>query len=322
MRMCRFKVLITKVDTGVAKYLKFSYPGRHSAMINTPGSPDTQDHLSIAIFRILKSVAKFALQYGMSAGATGEILRRAFIEAAEEVLKENNAKVTTVRVCAMTGLYRKEVRRIEALPPLESTPTNSRYSKTARVVAAWRSDPDFLTKTGKPAALKPEGENSFETLVRKYSGDMTPVAMKHELNRLGILTVSPRKWLKLHPDAFKASTESDALEILGTDVSDLVKTIRHNHNIDANVDKKLFQRKVCYINIPEKHVADFFEYAANESQKMLERLDRWLSRKDYDFQGEAPKGARVGVGVYHIKDAPRVSDPGFLKQKTEQQPEV
>lgn len=257
-----------------------------------------QGNLAVAVFRILKAVARLSLRYGMSVGAINEIARRAYLEAAEELLVEDNTKITCSRVCAMTGLYRKEVKRLEQLPQLGDTPTDDKYNRSARVISGWRRDPKFRTKSGKPAALKTEGPNGFDALVRQYSGDITPTAVKHELQRLDLVTVTTRNLLKLKTKAYIPTDESAAIQILGTDTSDLIETI--SQNIKSGDGEKLFQRKVCYLDIPEQHIDAFYSYAEKESQKLLENFDGWLAEKDMDYEGQNPVGARVGVGIYHI----------------------
>lgn len=268
-------------------------------MNNPQGNSGIQENLSLAIFRIFRSVAKFALRYGMSTGAMTELLRRASIEAAQDLLREDKSKVTTARVCAMTGLYPKEIRRIERLPSIAATPTDDKYNRSARVVSGWRRDPDFLTRTGNPAALKLEGEYGFDALVRKYSGDMTPAAMKEELERLGLLSVTSRNLIKLESKAYISSWDADVIQMLGTDTADLINTF--GHNIQSDPESKMFQRKVAYQNIPRHHADDFLRFASQESQLVLEKLDKWLARHDDDHSPEDSNGVRIGVGIYHFR---------------------
>ncbi len=255
--------------------------------------------LSLAVFRILKPLAKFTIRRGMSIGAMIELARRAYLEAATELLSEEQTKVTASRICAMTGMYRKEIRRLEELPKISDTETDDKYNRSTRVITGWLRDEEFKTKSGKPAALKLEGPNSFESLVRKYSGDMTPNAMHQELERLGAVSVSSRGMIRLETAAYLNSSATDGIHILGTDTAELIDTITNNI-VQATSDAKRFQRKVSYTNIPLEKSADFYQYAETESQNLLEKLDRWLNkasaaRKDKD-------NCKVSVGVYHFSE--------------------
>ena len=263
-------------------------------------SDNTHSMIEKAFYRILVALARVAISFGVSAGAVGELVRRAFVDAAEEQLIRQGTKPLNSRVCTLTGLYRKEVVRVKALPPVGASAAEDRYNRSARVVTGWTQDSEFCTKRGKPATLPFEGTGSFTTLVRRYSGDMTPRSVLEELQRLAVVEVTRHKRVKLLSRAFvPATSELDSLQILGTDVTELIDTIEHN--IKADAENRRFQRKVAYLHIPQRHVASFKLFAAKESQALLEKLDRWLARKDTENQSLGTPGSRLGLGIYLIE---------------------
>lgn len=260
-----------------------------------------RDVLQQALFRILRSLARVAIRYGVSAGAMGELVRRAYVAAAEETLADDGRSALTSRLCALTGLYRKEIVRIRNLPPLESGAPDDRYDRSARVVSGWTRDVDFLTRRGRPAVLRIDGEHGFEALVRRYSGDMTPRAMLEELERLKAIERTASGGVRLVDRAYvPESSELDVLQILGTDTADLVDTV--HYNVDKPRAARRFQRKVSYVHIPERHLEAFERKARDESQALLERLDRWLAARDTEPRSLGTPGARVGLGIYHFRD--------------------
>ncbi len=260
---------------------------------------NSQGIIHQAFYRILLTLAKVALRFGVSAGSMTELLRRAYVEAAENSLIEEGKKPLTTRICALTGFYRKEVVRLKSLPPLGDTEVDDRYNRSSRVITAWLRDPDYLTKAGQPAVLKLDGKFGFEALVRGYSGDMTPNAMLEELMRLGVVELTTRKAVKLKTRAYIPHTsELDTLQIMGTDTADLIETIYHN--MRSNESERRFQRKVSYVHIPENQVEKFRRYAAKESQALLEKLDRWLAGKDTEAKSLGTPGSRLGLGIYMV----------------------
>ncbi len=266
--------------------------------MDNPIDPESRNTgLSVAVYRILKSLARFTLRRGMSVAAMSELVRRAYLSAAVEVIAEEGSKVTTSRICAMTGLYRREVRRLETLPPLTDTKTNDKLNRSTRVVSGWLRDSDYQTKTGRPAALPLEGENGFDTLVRKYSGDITPTAIRQELERLGIISFTKGGLIKLNTRVYLNSTDEDGIAFLGSDTSDLIDTI--SFNLEDQSPDRLFQRKVAYINVPEHNVDEFRQFARAECQQLLEKLDHWLSNLDSAEEDETKY--RLGVGIYHFR---------------------
>ncbi len=266
--------------------------------MNSFVEPDLQKTgLSSAVYKVLKSLARFTLRRGMSVSAMNELARRAYLDAAVELIQAENTRATTSRICAMTGMYRREIRRLESLPPLTDQEPSDKLNRPARVVSGWLRDSDFHTGSGNPAALKPEGQNSFETLVKQYSGDITPNAIRQELERLGIVSTTKRGLIRLEKSVYLNSTEEHGVSVLGTDTSDLIDTI--SQNIDQDNNSKLFQRKVAYVHVPEEHVPEFHRYSATESQKLLEKLDCWLSK--LKASSSTDDKYRIGVGIYQFQ---------------------
>ncbi|MFK7994426.1 MAG: DUF6502 family protein [Granulosicoccus sp.] len=260
----------------------------------------TQKVIQQAFYRILLAMAKVALRYGVSAGLMTELLRRAYVEAAENSLVEEGKKPLTTRLCALTGFYRKEVVRIKELPPIGDNSADERYNRSTRVITGWLRDKDFRTKAGHPSVLKLEGALGFDELVKRYSGDMTPNAMLEELLRLQVVELTNSKAVRVRTRAYvPQASELDILQILGTDTADLIDTIHYNIRIRDSDPR--FQRKVSYVHIPQHHVQKFKQYAAKESQKLLEKLDRWLAEKDTKAQLPGAPGSRLGLGIYIVE---------------------
>lgn len=269
------------------------------------GDTTTHGALLTAVYRILKSLAKLSIRLGLSAGAMSELVRRAYLDAAEEIILDEGDKVLTTKVCAMTGLYRKEIIRLRNLPPLADPTHDDRYNRSARVVTGWLRDSDYHTDKGNPAALKLQGPGSFAELVKRYSGDMAPTAMQQELERLGVVTLTSRNLVKLAASGYLSSTNTDGLQILGTDTADLINTI--HDNILSKKENRRFQRKVNYVDIPQQFVEPFKIFSAAESQKLLEKLDHWLSERDSEAVSEKA-GSRIGLGIYHIEHRNKPKD--------------
>ncbi len=257
-----------------------------------------------AIVRILRPLIRILLRYGVSAGAFEELIRRVYVEVAEKEFQVDGKKQTTSRISVITGLNRKEVARIQKLPPVEQSDVDERYNRAVRVITGWLRDNAYRTKAGAPAVLPFEGKRSFSELVNKYSGDMPPRAVADELMRLNIVEESRNNSLKLISKGYiPQDSEVDKLQILGTDTADLIATI--DHNLTHNKEESRFQRKVYYDNVPTKYVEPFRKYSAKLSMDLLIKLDAWLAKRDRDANPnvEGSGKAKVGLGIYMMKES-------------------
>lgn len=133
---------------------------------------------------LLDELAIALLPRGITPNRFSSLARDAFVRAAAANSQLQNGKVNHSKVAALTGLPRKEIRRILdcTMASLESSRTTSMPS--ARVVRGWLTDQRFLTQKGKPKSLAiGGGQSAFERLVRKYGGDISPRAVLEELIR-------------------------------------------------------------------------------------------------------------------------------------------
>jgi len=267
---------------------------------NRAGGP-----LAGALYRILKAVARVALRRGVPCDAVTELAKRAFIDVAYREFEIRGRKQTASRIAVLTGIHRKEVARVMAARRPDDEVAAHRITCAAGVVAGWRRDARFADTKGKPATLAFEGEAaSFSELVRRYGrGDIPARAVLDELLRVGSVARLRDGRVRLVATAYVPESASpEALEILGSDVSDLIATI--DHNLVASTRRGFFQRKTAYDNLPAEALADIRALVEREGQRALESLDVAMAKRDRDFNPEVKgKGRkRAMVGIYYFED--------------------
>jgi len=195
------------------------------------------------------------------------------------------------------------VQRLRALeiPVDEDIP--GRYNRATRVISGWIRDPMFLDEEHNPLNLPMEGIVAFSGLVKKYSGDMPARAVLDELLNIGAVALQEDGAITLVTRAYLPSADTRAkLDILGTDVAEMIATI--SHNLDSMNGDPFFQRKVSYDNVPAEFLEQFRTLSSKESQALLEKLNNWLATRDRDaspgVQGSGRK--RVGLGIYYFEE--------------------
>lgn len=134
--------------------------------------------------RLLDELAIALLPRGITPNRFSLLARNAFVRAAADNSRLRNGKVNHSKVAALTGLPRKEIRRILDRTIINLKPHRTTSLPSARVVHGWLTDREFLTRKGKPKSLAVGGTQfSFEQLVREYGGDISPRAILEELLR-------------------------------------------------------------------------------------------------------------------------------------------
>lgn len=264
---------------------------------------DTIKVFYAAILKLLRPIVRMALKRGISYGTFASLVKWVYYEVAEKDLTIDGRKQTQSRISVITGFTRKEVKRLSELDPPTSRNQREKYNRAARVISGWRRNAECLDEHGRPIAIPISGEGvTFETLVKKFSGDMPPRAVLDELTRIGALHLEPGNRVRLVQEAFMPTTD-DAIKfhILGTDADLLISTIEHN--IEPNGQPPYFQRKVYYDNLPDEALEVFRRMSRKQAQKLLDKLDRHLARNDRDANPQVEGTGRnvAGVGIYYFQ---------------------
>ncbi len=263
--------------------------------------------LVAALERVLRPLFRIVLRNHMSFKAFLDIAKHTYVEVAANEFHIPGKKQSISRIALLSGLTRKEVQRLLEAPAANDSDAGERYNRAARVVAGWVRDADFSDAEGNPKVLPlQEGSQdraSFAELVRRFSGDIPFRAVLDELLRVGVVEKLDDGNIRLKSRAYvPESGDADKLNILGTDVADLVDTI--DHNLQQGGANPFFQRKVMYDNVPVEALQDFRRLSGVQAQTLLERLDKWLSQHDRDTHpGTSGTGRmRTGIGIYYFEE--------------------
>ena len=153
-------------------------------------SGDTPGHaLRDALARLLAPLATLAVARGVAYGTVDELLRQAFVSAANAALDGMAENRRVSRISAATGLTRREVTRRVAPPAAAArgaagapAPPGSLASE---VFAHWRADKRYRTRAGIARTLPRTGPApSFEALAHEITRDVHPRTLLEELLRL------------------------------------------------------------------------------------------------------------------------------------------
>lgn len=270
------------------------------------------DPLERALETLLRPVVRLALKRGVALGRFSEIVKRAYVAAAEKDFNVPNRKLSVSRVAVLTGMTRKEASRLMRDDPDRALGDRIRkqVNRAARVVTAWVEDETYHDEPGEPASLpfESEGEQpSFSSLVARHGADVGARAVLDELLRVGAVGERGDGRLYLIDRVYIPNSDEGAkLDILGTDVADLVSSI--DHNLEPENPTPFFQRKVAYDNLPAKYLPQLRALLARKGQSLLEELNADMSANDLDQDAAPPpldedERSRAMIGIYYYEES-------------------
>lgn len=134
--------------------------------------------------RSLYRIAAILLRIGLDAPAAERMLRKAFILAARDHVERTSPRATQSHIASLAGVSRREVRIAKPRQPSRGNSASQHASPTRlqEIVTAWRTDPRFADRRGRPRPLSlTPGRNSFDDLSKSYGRDVTTKTLKDQL---------------------------------------------------------------------------------------------------------------------------------------------
>jgi hypothetical protein len=204
----------------------------------------------------------------------------------------------------MTGLTRKEVRRLRT--KLEGGDQTPRVKATpiVEIIHRWHSEDEFLDSHGRPAALPFAGERgSFSSLVKQYGGDVPPGAMRTELKRVKSVVEDEDGTLQV---VRRSVVPTDKTENLVTSlvhgVYPLLATVVENSD-DKDEPTGLAQFSAFSLNIREADLVRLRRISYDRLSSAAESFDDMFMAYETLQQSDDSEGVRtVAVGLYYFEE--------------------
>lgn len=263
-----------------------------------------QTALRTALYRLLRPLVRTMLRHGMAYGSFAEIARKAFVDESLSVLQRSGQRASISSVAAMSGLTRKEAKRLVSFDVDNGTESDLRHNRIVRVITRWSLEPRFTDETGAPRLLQMDGEDGFAALVKEYSGDVTPAALLSILESSGTATITDAGIRLENRSYLPTQTPAASLAILGTDIAELATSI--DFNLNHQQGERVFQRKVSNAHIDRESLRAFRSLVNHRCQALLEEYDAWLDAHEINPPAEplgtesTAESAYVSVGIYYF----------------------
>ena len=267
--------------------------------------PIPQTHLVTALRRVVYPLVRLMLAKGITYTYLADLLKGVFVEVAEREFRIPDKAQTDSRISLLTGVHRKDVRRLRELGQTSAEEVPPAVSLGAQLVAAWTGLPLYQDPAGGPRKLprlaRSGGELSFEGLVASVSKDIRSRAVLDEWLRLGIVDVDDEDRVALNTDAFipQRGFEEKAF-YLAHNLHDHAAAAAHNL---LGKGPPWLERSVHYDALSAASVARLREMATKTGMDALLALNRLaISLEEEDRASDQPR-QRFTFGVYFFSEA-------------------
>ena len=263
--------------------------------------------LLAALRRLLAPLARLLIAQGVTHPTLAGLAKEVFVEVANRDFEIEGRDQTISRISLLTGIHRKEVKRLRESPPAAGEVPQT-VSLGAQLVSRWIGLEPYRDARGRPRALPrtppKDGGPSFESLVASVSTDIRPRAILDEWLRLGVASVDDEDRVRLHTTAFVPEKGFDEkAHYLGRSLSDHLAAAARN--LEGTHDP-LLERSVYYDELSAESVAELDALSRRLGEEALEAVNRRaieLQERDRNT-GTTGRRMRFGVFFYEEPDAP------------------
>lgn len=260
------------------------------------------DAFSRVLRGLLRPLVRTMIARGLTAPVIYSLLKRVFVEVAQDSFALDDKPLTDSRIAMLTGVHRKDIRTIRAEKDDGAAQSRRKSALLATVVGQWMSNPDFADPSGAPLPLPrhADGGPDFDQLVQSVSKDVRPRTVLDELMRAGLVLEASDDVLVLQAQAvIGPSTPTDKETFFGSNVGDHLAAASENLLSDA---PPFFERAVFYNQMTPEAVDDLESAARTQAQTLLEDLNKQsatLHRRDKDAAGPRQ---RYRLGIYFYRE--------------------
>ncbi|MBR0567047.1 hypothetical protein J5J83_13070 [Azoarcus sp. L1K30] len=263
-------------------------------------STDPSSALVHALRQVMRPIVRLLLAKGVSYGYFSELLKDVFIDVAEHDFPIDGKRQSDSRLSLISGVHRKDVKRIRAAGNCATLALPEAVSYGARLVATWANVPPYCDEALRPRPLPRHarygGELSFESLVGNVVRDVRPRVVLDEWLRLGVVSLDEQDNVVLNVNAFIPQKGfEEKVAYFGHNVHDHAAAAVHNL---VGEGTPFFERAVHYDALSKESVAQISERVGELGMETLISFNRLAMELEQRDAATLVDRHRITVGLY------------------------
>lgn len=258
-----------------------------------------------ALKRVFRPFVKLMLANNLSYTFAIDVLKTLFVEVADQDFTIDNKRQTDSRISLMSGVHRKDVKRLRELQPNVEDVMPGNVSLGSQLIALWNANPAFVDADGLPKPLPRFASDnvgaSFESMVRSLSTDIHPRAVLDEWLRLGVARLDEGNFVHLMTDMFIAQEGFDE------------KVYYFGHNLHDHASAAVsnvigqrpgfFERCVHYDELSPQSLLAITDFAQKQGIKALRGVNKVADEAAASDKSAKNANMRMTYGVYFYSEA-------------------
>jgi hypothetical protein len=277
-----------------------------------PSQPPPPEALLKPLARLLRPLVRLLIRSGVTFPVLADLLRGLYVDVAAHDLLADPKAQTDSRISLLTGVHRKEIRRLRT-EPLAADGIPAVVTLGSQIIARWLGAPPYADAEGRPLPLprtaRTAGEASFEGLVESVTKDVRARSVLDDWIGQEIVSLDPDGRVQLSRSAFiPRPGGEEQLFYFARNLHDHIAAAAAN--VATAGPAPFFDRSMHYDRLRPETVAQLEATARDAAQQLLTDVNRIaLAMAEADDKA-APDGTsapvrRINLGVYvYVEDDP------------------
>lgn len=275
-------------------------------------SPSIPPSMLSALRRIMRPLVRLMLRKGVTYTMFTDVLKEVFVDVAHREFRLDDKVPTDSRISLLTGVHRKDVRRLRSESDASSAALPENITLGAQLVNVWTRSPPFCSEAGQALALprlaSVGGDCSFDALVAKVSTDIRGRVVLDEWLRLGVVRLDDQDRVHLEAQAFVPQKGFDEkAAYFGHNLHDHACAAVHNLSGEG---LPFFERSVHYDALTPASVDTLREAVSQDGMQTLLAFSRLAAELENTDEPSHGQRQRITVGLYFYSEA---TDPDSSK---------
>ena len=258
-----------------------------------------------AFLLVMRPIVRILLRYGIGYREFVEVAKTAYVDVSSSDFGLRGRPTNISRVAVMTGLTRKEVKRLRDKIESGDSRISVKTTPLADVLHHWHGQEEFTDAAGRPLPLPFSGEGiTFAGLVKKYGGDIPAGAMRTELKRVGAVEEGDDGRLHVTRRSIHPADEHDKLLMLLVHGAYTMLT-NISHNTDPSTTSDSWASKIAFTTTSGKeHSVQLRRIAKDRISEFAEAFDDLFIAYEalHDTRQPADENNAIAVGMYYFEE--------------------
>ncbi|WP_051145080.1 DUF6502 family protein [Thiomicrorhabdus sp. Kp2] len=275
--------------------------------------------LAKALSTMLRPLVRLLIHQDITYVGLLNLLKRTYVEVAEESFSIETKKLTDSRISLLTGIHRGDVKRIRTENCNQPTEKELKASLSSQLMSIWMGHQGYIDSEGLPLSLfryQQDGSPSFEELVFSISKDKHPRSILDEWltqDLVELLNEDGLEKIQLTQAGYVPEEDfEEKLFFAGKNIGSHLTSVAHNLE---NQTPAMFDRAVYYSNLTDDSIEKIERLSKERMMAALTEINQFANQLQEQDSTANNANKEMHVGAYFSRASLKNAQSSSLEQE-------